>query len=107
MSQAKIVLDPGTHLFTLSRQGFADVVISKSFAPKTKTTLALAAENLPAVLHVTSNAEGAAVALNGVDVGLAPVDLVRPRGSYKVVVAKDGFVTYATQSAAPSVHFGE
>lgn len=33
--------------------------------------------------------------VNGVDVGMAPVDVPRAPGKYKVVVTKDGFVPHA------------
>jgi hypothetical protein len=91
-----IVLDPGTHLFALSRKGFSDVVVNKTFRPAERVTLTLGAEQLPATLHVTSNYTGAAVSLNGVDVGATPVDVVRPGGLYSLLVRKDGYVAYNT-----------
>ncbi len=95
-----LVLGPGTHLFTLSRQGFADVVLSKTYGPAARAPLALSAQQLPATLHVSSNMAGAAVALDGLDVGLAPVDLTRPGGSYSLLVRRDGYISYKTQVQA-------
>ena len=91
-----IVMAPGTHLFTLARTGFADAVVSKTYSPGSKSSLMLAAEQLPATLHVSSNLEGAAVALDGLDVGVAPVDLTRPGGSYSLMVRREGYVPYKT-----------
>jgi hypothetical protein len=42
--------------------------------------------------------------VEGADVGLTPVDVLRPPGTYRVVVDKSGYVTYDTQVA---VHAGE
>jgi len=93
----KLVLDPGAHVLTLSRKGYADAVVNRTFLPGTSTPLPLALDRLPTTLHITSNQEQAIVTVNGADVGLAPVDVNRPGGSYRVVVRKSGFITYEAQ----------
>jgi hypothetical protein len=93
----KMVLDPGVHVITLSRKGYADAVVNRTFLPAQTAVLPLALDRLPATLHITSNQERAVVAVNGADVGMAPVDVSRPGGSYRVVVTKPGFVTYEAQ----------
>lgn len=95
-----VVIAPGTHLFTLSRTGFGDVVINKTFRPGEKTALALSADALPATIHVSSNLDGSAVSLNGLDVGIAPVELTRPSGIYTLLVRREGYVEYKTQIKA-------
>lgn len=92
----KLVVDPGTHLFALSRRGFANAVISKSFAPGTAPDVQLDLESLPATIRITADRPGAAVALDDVDTGVAPVEVSRPAGSYQVAVKKSGFVPYFT-----------
>lgn len=93
----KLVLDPGAHVITLSRKGYADAVVNRTFLPATSVALPLALDRLPATLHITSNQARAVVAVNGTDVGMAPVDVSRPGGSYRVVVTKPGFVSYEAQ----------
>jgi hypothetical protein len=98
--KTKIVLDPGAHVFTLSRKGYADAVVNKTLAPGTTTELPLSLDRLPATIHVAADQPGAVVRLQGLDVGVAPVDVSRPAGSYKVEVQKSGFVTYESQLLA-------
>jgi hypothetical protein len=93
----ELVLDPGAHVFVLSRKGFGDVVHNRTFAPASTTTLKLELDRLPGVMHIASNQDRAVVTVAGVDVGMAPVDVTRPAGSYQVVVKKEGFVPYASQ----------
>lgn len=96
----ELVSDPGTHVLTLSRKGYADIVVQRTFAAAGRTTLRLELERLPATLHISSNEEASIVTVNGADLGPAPVDVLRPGGSYRVVVRKDGFETYEVQAAA-------
>jgi hypothetical protein len=93
----ELVIDPGTHVITLSRKGFADVVVNRTLPPGDHSALELSLDRLPATLHVASNTDGAVVTVNGLDVGVAPVAVQRPGGSYHVAVKKAGHVTYETQ----------
>ncbi|HVY49126.1 MAG TPA: PEGA domain-containing protein, partial [Minicystis sp.] len=43
-----VVLDPGVHVITLSRKGFAEAVVNRSFAPGVRSTLDLKLDRLPA-----------------------------------------------------------
>jgi hypothetical protein len=99
-----LVLDPGAHVLTLTRKGFADAVVNRIFPPGATTTLDLALDRLPATLSFASTSLAAAVTVNGIDVGLTPVDITRPAGQYEVAVKKTGFVTYETRVFA---HAGE
>jgi hypothetical protein len=96
----KLMLDPGAHLITLSRKGYADAFVNQTFRPGSTTPLPLVLDRLPATLHIGADQEGAAVVVNGTDVGVAPVDVSRPAGSYRVVVSKPGFVNYEAQVVA-------
>jgi hypothetical protein len=91
-----LVLDPGTHLFTLSRKGFNDQVITKTFKPGARQFLTLNLDRLPAKLRVSSNERQSAVHINRIDVGYAPAQVERPAGSYTVRVEKAGFAAYET-----------
>lgn len=87
----RLVLNPGTHVITVSRAGFADSVVNKTFAAASTTELKLDLDRLPATLHVASSEPGAAVTFEGVDVGITPLDLSRPAGKYHVRVQKPDF----------------
>lgn len=93
---AELVLDPGTHLFTLSRKGYSDQLLTKTFKPGARQTLALNLDLLPARVRVSSNEQGARVRIGAFDVGYAPVDVERPSGAYSVKVEKPGFNSYET-----------
>jgi len=103
-ARAEVLLDPGAHVFTVSRRGFADCVINRTFAPGSRQVLLLNLDRLPGTLRISANQAGAAVRVNSFDVGLAPVQVTRPAGSYRVNVGKNGFVAYET---AISLRAGE
>ena len=91
-----LLIDPGSHVFTLGRKGFSDVVLNKSFGPGARAELKLQLDRLPATLHISANRDGATVSVDGKDVGTAPVDVERLAGSYQVTVQKPGFAVYQT-----------
>jgi hypothetical protein len=91
-----LVADPGAHLFTITRKGFSTVSVSKSWKPGAHEKLVLEADKLPAVLRVRADVEGSVVRIGGLDVGVAPIEVSRPAGTYAVEVTKVGFVTYKT-----------
>lgn len=91
-----LVLDPGNHVFVLTRKGFSDAVVNRTFAPGATLDLALELDKLPATIKVSAEIEGAIVRVGRTDVGPAPVDVLRPAGTYPVTVSKEGFVTYET-----------
>jgi hypothetical protein len=93
----RVELDPGVHVFTLSRKGFADAVVNHTFLAGASTEMSLHLDRLPATLHVASYPSGGIVTVDGADVGATPIDVSRPAGSYKVVVRKPGYVTYETE----------
>jgi len=95
----QVILDPGAHVFTFSRKGFNDAVVNRTFSPGAVSSLKLELDRLPATLHIASNRDAAIVTVNGADVGPVPVDVLRPAGSYKVLVKKSGFIPYEAQVA--------
>ena len=98
----KLVMDPGVHVLTLSRKGYTDAVVNKTFAPGTTAALALTLDKLPSVFHVEADQANAVVSFAGHDVGAVPVDVSRPSGAYRVQVNKAGFLTYeATVTGSP------
>jgi hypothetical protein len=89
-----VALDPGVHVFTLRRKGFATAVVNRSFAPAERAVLRLELDRLPASISVNADQAAAIVAIDGFDIGPAPVEAKRASGSYRVVVRKQGFVPY-------------
>lgn len=89
-------IDPGEHLFSIARSGYAGAVVQRRFAPGSAPKLALDLQSLPAEIKVSANVPGAVVSVNDLDSGVAPVQLTRPAGVYRVAVKKLGFVPYVT-----------
>ena len=107
-AEIDLVLDAGVHVLTLSRKGFADVVVNKTFAPGRQPPLTLELSKLPATLRVSANVPDALVSVNGQDVGPVPVDVLRPAGTHKVLVRKSGYddsETVLTVSAGEESNF--
>jgi hypothetical protein len=96
----RVVVDPGTHVITLSRPGFADAVSKETLLPGATLEKKLELDRLPAQIRVTSNHVGAQVLVNDADVGLTPVEISRPAGKYHVVVKKPGFLVFDTSEKA-------
>lgn len=100
----RVVLDPGVHVFTFRRKGFADAVVRRTLSPGSVDKLDLRLERLPASIRVSSNITDSLVRLNGEDVGPVPVALLRPPGVHAVVVRRPGYQPY---SARLTAHPGE
>lgn len=92
-----LVLDPGTHAFNVSRTGFTNAVVNQTFAPASSPEVVLDLQSLPATLRIAADRDGSVVAVDQLDVGVAPVRLTRPAGTYSVIVRKPGFVTYQSK----------
>jgi hypothetical protein len=89
-------IDPGDHIFALSRAGFASGVVTKSLVAGSKPALKLDIQRLPATIRVSANQPGAVVSIDDLDTGVAPVEVSRPGGTYRVLVRKSGFLPYST-----------
>jgi hypothetical protein len=92
-----LVTDPGTHVFRVVAKGYQDVLVTKTFAAGQRAPLDLVLGRLPATVRITSNVAEPIVTINGADVGVAPVQLSRPAGTYRVVVRKDGHEPFDTK----------
>ena len=91
-----LVLDPGVHVFSLSRAGFANAVVQRTLAPGERVGFRLDLKSLPATLSISADRAGSAVAIDGVDVGTAPVEVSRAAGTYRIAVRREGYVSYLT-----------
>ena len=96
----RVVVDPGTHVITISRPGFAEAVDKQTLVPGATVQRKLDLDRLPAQIRVTSNFVGAQVLVNEADVGLTPLEISRPAGKYHVVVKKPGFLVFDTSANA-------
>lgn len=92
-----VVFDPGLHVLIFSQRGFRDTMMSRVFNPGHRSATTLELSRLPATLKVSASESNALVAINGIDVGPAPVDILRPPGNYRILVRREGFATYESQ----------
>ncbi len=99
-----LLVDPGTHVFAIHRAGYADTVVRRTYRPGQRGALGLELDRLPATLRITANEPRSAVSVDGVDVGLTPVQLSRPAGSYRIAVRKAGFLPYEAAVRARAGH---
>jgi PEGA domain len=94
----ELIAEPGTHVIMLAHRGYSNAVVHRQLEPGSRTTLPLVLAKLPATIHVASNRPSAVVSVDDVDVGPAPVDVLRSAGSYRIAVHAKGFVTYRTRA---------
>ncbi len=92
----RVVLDPGHHVFVISREGFSDAVHAEDVRAHDARALRLELDRLPATIGIKATQPGAVVLLDDLDVGVAPVSLLRPAGRHRVLVRKPGFLPYET-----------
>ncbi len=95
----RVVLDPGSHVITVSRVGFADAIRNELLGPGSSRELKLELNRLPATMRVASQPEGGQVLVDDADVGLTPLSISRPAGRYRVTVKRTGFLPFETQQA--------
>ena len=92
-----VLLDPGLHVFSVTRKGFNTASVKKEYSPGQSAQLDLELALLPARLNISADAADSVVTLNDLDVGTAPVKLERKGGSYRVLIRKPGYVPYETR----------
>lgn len=90
----RLLLDPGSHVFVITREGFTNAVHAEVVRPGERRALSLAVARMPATLAITSNEANAVVVVDRLDVGIAPVTLLRPAGTHHIMVRKPGFDPY-------------
>jgi hypothetical protein len=93
----EIVMDPGQREFVLQKEGFTPAIARESYVPGARADLHLSLSALAATIHVDADRRDAAVRIQGLDVGVVPVDVRRPPGTYALDVRSPGFVTYETK----------
>ncbi len=94
-----LVADPGVHLVRAVRAGHRDAIVQRSFRPGERARLDLHLDSLPATVAVRSEPPQAIVRVDDREVGLAPIDVERPAGSYSIRVEHEGFEPHTARFA--------
>ena len=95
--QGTMLLDPGAHVIVVSADGHEDAVVNRTVHPGDNPRLAITLEPKRAQLRVRASAAPARVILDGQLLGLAPLEVLRPAGSYELRVEADGREPYRSQ----------
>jgi hypothetical protein len=90
-----VALDPGVHVFRAARAGHQDAILKYSWRAGAKVSVELKLDVLPATIAIRSEPGGGIVRIDKREVGLAPIDVERPAGKYKLEVVRDTFETYS------------
>jgi hypothetical protein len=90
-----VTLDPGAHVLTFAAPGHTESVYRESFAAASHKRLAIVLLELAGTLRVSASPV-ALVYVDGASMGMAPISVDRPKGSYRVSVRKDGFAPFET-----------
>jgi hypothetical protein len=93
----ELVLDPGPHVFTVTKEGHEPVIHTETLKGASRAPMRLSVIAMPARLRITATQFESAVRIQDLDVGFAPVTIERPAGDYQVDVRKSGYVTYTTK----------
>jgi hypothetical protein len=96
-STFELIVDPGVHVFTVTKEGFAPAVRRETAKTGVRGAVELSLTAMPGSIRVDASQKGAAVRVDEIDVGVAPVLIDRPAGPYRVDVRKAGFVPYKTK----------
>jgi len=87
-------MDPGERDISISKEGFASQSAKPSYTPGTRADLSLSLAAMPATIRVMSNIMPAAISLDDMDVGYAPVTVMRPPGTYRITIRSVGYANY-------------
>jgi hypothetical protein len=90
----QLVLDPGSHVLLVTRDGFATAAQTEVTRPGERRTLEIKVDRMPATLAVSASERDAVVTIDRLDVGTTPVALQRSAGVHHVLVRKPGFDPY-------------
>jgi hypothetical protein len=89
-------VDPGQRDIVIQKPGFAPQVSRETYPTGQRVDLHLSLNALDATLHVESSRAGAVVRIQGLDVGVVPVTVKRPPGTYSLDVRSPGYTTYSS-----------
>ncbi len=89
-------VDPGQRDIVIQKQGFAPQASRETYPVGQHADLHLSLSALDATLHVESSRGNAVVRIEGLDVGVVPVTVKRPPGTYSIDVRSAGYTTYSS-----------
>lgn len=84
-----LLLDPGSHVILVSAEGYQHTVVNRTVAPGSNPQLTLKLQPKPSQLRVRASTSPAQVFLNGDFLGIAPLEILRPAGTYELKVVAD------------------
>jgi hypothetical protein len=84
-----LLLDPGAHVLLVSAEGHQDTVVNRTVSPGDNPPVTVALRPKPSQLRVRANTAPAQVFLDGDFLGMAPLEVLRPAGSYELKVVAD------------------
>lgn len=94
MAPLRLTLQRGNYTIVVKADGFADYAASVNLGDS-PVTIAAILQPLTVPLTVQSNVPGAAVFINGAQVGTTPFSGAYPPGSYSVVIRVPGFIDFS------------
>lgn len=97
--QFEVIVDPGVSVFTFTLEGHETIEVRRELKPGTTTPLPISMTEQPATVQISSDRDHAIVRVDDVDVGMTPVLVSRPPGTYRLSIIKNGFAPYESQLA--------
>lgn len=91
-----VLADPGRHVLSATRQGYVTATSEADHRPGSRSSARLSLIEQDTELSIDCEVKNAAVRVDGVDVGIAPLVLRRPAGKHAVEVRAQGYQVYST-----------
>lgn len=93
----EVLIDPRPTVLTFTLAGHDTVELRRTPKPGGREEIPVSMTEQPAEIRVSSNVPRSVVRVDGVDVGLSPVAVMRPPGSRVVSVTSDGYTPYESK----------
>lgn len=96
-STFEVLVDPRPTVLTFTLEGHDTVEIHRAPKPGAREEVPVSMTEQPAQIKVSSNVPRSVVRVDGVDVGLSPVAVMRPPGARIVSVTNEGYTPYESK----------
>jgi hypothetical protein len=97
-AEVTVLTDPGPVVFSFTKEGLESVEVRKNLAPGSVETMPISMRDYPATIQVRSNLADAVVRLDNRDVGAGSLSISRPKGTYELIVSRDGYNDFRTST---------